>query len=763
MNEDYHERQKNRIESDLTSFADPGGVKVDGKARRFTAEWTMRGEPREATFTASSDRGVTVNMDRVTQSYSAFLAGTRMADLRHVAQMIKRAKRAETFVPTRARRKDANDGAPSPAMKVLEDLLERDESDVTQIIMITGEAGAGKTSVLQELILRQAGKYIQGRTEKLFLYVNAQGRALARLNEALATELQDLKVNLTYHSVSTLARVGLLVPVIDGFDELLGTSGYDDAFNSLAAFLGQLDGYGQLVASARSTYYEEEFLSRADSASTKGHQAWSHVPVEILPWEDADRQDFLEKLAERESLPNEEQTMLRKRANNVFGGNEGLAQKPLFFVNTIKLLRRDPKFSGGDDLLGTLTHGFLEREQAEKLLDRQQHPLLSVSGLERLMSELAEEMWNQETRELDRRSVRQVADYILEDLEIPESTRQIVVERMPTLAFLTPGEMPGNIRFEHEVFFFRFLAQAIVIQYLQGTDLRMILSRSPLPEFVADRFAFELRRSCRVSSLDGLREILGRLSEAGRMQWRRMTQVRENAGLIVLALLREFVHDCEGAGEIAGCRISNVIFPGSNLLGVVLRNCRLVDVRVQRTNLETAEFIGCSARQVLLIEPRVYTGSTRLELDGLRIPAEIHGIREGGRTYYAPEKVMEILRGCGAPVEGGGQNDVRRTPPALRDLFGRLMHLYEKANPVCTGDQNQRQLFEDSHWSELRSLLIEHGIVKVEKRAASGHSKEFLRRRFSLNEIMSGEARSSSVTPQVARFWDSLEEMGRER
>src|SRR5947209_3382506 len=83
------------------------------------------------------------------------------------------------------------------------------------------EAGSGKTRVLQELVKEQAQLYQRGQTDRLYLYINAQGRALARFNEALATELQDLRAAVTYHAVSALVRLGILVPVIDGFDELL--------------------------------------------------------------------------------------------------------------------------------------------------------------------------------------------------------------------------------------------------------------------------------------------------------------------------------------------------------------------------------------------------------------------------------------------------------------------------------------------------------------------------------------------------------------
>ena len=281
MNEDFYELLKRRIESDLASFADPGGLGLDRNGRSFDAIWEVRGETREARLTASQDRGITVTVEGRTEPYSVFLAGPRMADLRHLAQMIRRGGSGDIFVPSKAQLAETGE-PPFTATSLLTELLERREADVTQVIMVTGEAGAGKTRVLQEVVKRQADRYLNGSTDKLLLYVNAQGRALARLNEALATELQDLRANLTYHSVATLARVGLLVPVIDGFDELLGVSGYDDAFNSLSTFLEQLDGEGRLIASARSVYYEEEFLSRADRASTTGGQAWSHVPVRIV-------------------------------------------------------------------------------------------------------------------------------------------------------------------------------------------------------------------------------------------------------------------------------------------------------------------------------------------------------------------------------------------------------------------------------------------------------------------------------------------------
>ena len=763
MLESYQETEA-RIENDLASFADPGSVSVIRSGKTLLAEWKMRGESREATLTVSLDSGIKVNTEGETQPYTVFLAGTRMADLRRMAQMIRQAKRQEIFVTTRAYRTDTDSITPRSATELLTELIECDDADATQVAMVTGEAGAGKTRVLQELVSQQADKYLQGKTKKLLLYVNAQGRALARLNEALATELQDLKVNLTYHSVATLARVGLLIPVIDGFDEILGVSGYDDAFSSLAAFLEQLEGQGGLIASARSVYYEEEFRSRADRASTLRGQAWSHVPVKIIPWEEKDQQDFLNELAKRESIPKEDQTTLRTRVDNVFAGNKDLASKPLFFARVVALLQRDPEFSGGDDLLGELTDRYLERELNEKLLDRQRQPLLPKEYLEQLMGELAEEMWNQETRELDSRSVREVAEYVLDDRTIPESTRQIVAERMPTLAFLAHSEKHMGIMFEHEIFFFYFFTRAIAHQYIQGMNMQVILSRSTLPEFVAERLAFELRQGGYMSTLDDLQKIFDRLAKAGQTEWSRTSQVQENAGIIILALLRKFKDTNSASSEITGRTISTVVFPGSNLDGVTLRNCTFINVEFRRTNLGTTKFIKCNARDVRLVELRVNINSTRLELNGLRVPEDVPSIQEpsyyGNSMIYAPSEITHVLDKCGASVEKNSDEEIREVSKKFLELLKKLIRAYERANPICVSDgasPHLQRLLRDPLWPTLRDLLIRHGIVKQEYRGTSGPRKEFLRRQFSPDEIMLGMSKASRVDPRIARFWDDLE------
>lgn len=760
---DAQEYWKNRIEHDLASFGDPGcPVRVNRSGRSFRAQWTMRGDDREAVFSPSSGRSMSVSADGRSLDYPEFLAGPDMADLKHVARMIFQGSERRLFIPTKAERTDIDPAPLEPALDVLKKLLNEESADATRIIMVTGDAGAGKTRVLEELVRHEADGYLRGQTSKLLLYVNAQGRALARLNEALATELQDLKVSLTYHSVAVLTRLGILIPVIDGFDELLGVSGYDDAFGSLAGFLEQLEGDGQLLTSARSVYYEEEFLSRAGSVSAAGGQVWSHTAVRVREWSNDDQKNYVRKWAKGEGLSDDEADSLYRRVHTIFTDqHETLASKPLFFARTVDLLRRNRDFSAGGDLLGALVGEYLTRERTEKLLDREQRPMLTTVQFERLMRELAQEMWNQETRELDHRSVRDVAEYVVESEDLPDAAKQAIIERMPTLAFLARGEgalLRAGIAFEHELLFFYFLARSIVPQIAStDVDIRVVLSRSALPEEVADRVAAGLT-TAETETPEHLQQRLERLATAATSEWRRTTQVRENAGLLTMALCREYAGSRECGRIIDGCVVRSVIFPGSHLEGVNWIRCSFMDVMVRRTNLTRTRFVECEAQNMLFFEPLVDTAVTRFDLSGLDA-TDVTGIQLADArrdTSYVPSFVARTLVECGAPIQAAQQ----RLHPCVRseylELLERLMHAYHRANPVCTADGNLSKIFQNGNWGSLERMLLEHKIVTKEHRSTSGQSKTFLRRRFLPEQIMAGMNDAADVDVGIRAFWRAL-------
>jgi len=764
---DYFQFWRTRIQRDLAPFVDPGQrLTIEGDARSLVASWTARGVPREATFAIALDKGVRVLFREQEHAYPAFFATPEMADLRALAKMILQSDVDKMFVPTRARISDLSpDLAEESAVDLLHHVLSSyHEIGATRIIMVTGEAGAGKTHVLQELVRQQADRYNRGETELLYLYVNAQGRALARFNEALATELQDLRAAVTYHAVATLVRNGILVPIIDGFDELLGVGGFEDAFSSLALFMEELDGEGQIVASARSSYYEQEFLSRANRVSSLGGQYWVQVPVEVLSWGESEFDDYVEQYAARLGLLPESKEEFKVSISRVFAGeNEQFRLKPLFVARTVELVAAGVEFSRETDLLDQLVAAFLERERTEKLLSRTGDSLLTAPQISLLLTNLAEEMWNQETRELDRISVREIAEYVLVTIGVGEAEQRVVIERMPTAAFLTPGETTGSLTFEHEMFFSYFLASAFADALsTQTASVAMLLGRSVLPQEVAKSTTRLLKASL---SNEGPQPLLTRLGVAGVKEGTRAIQIRENAGRLAGSLL----HEATVAGiPLRDLTLRSLTFPGGELADVRISDSTFHAVSFRRTDLSRASFVGCTMVNCFFYEVLVDPETTRLEAVGVDPDTHVAGLRIASanmiRVVFDPVEIRQTLISIGTlPEDSDPTAGIRAIRRDLVEMVERLMRAYNRSNPVCTADDYQRALFRDRDWPNLEKALIQFGVVSLEHRATGGPPKDFLRRQFLPEQIMAGVSRHALVPGQVRAFWDYLEHTYPER
>ncbi len=745
-----------RVESDLTPFADPGTqVIVTRGGRVIEALWHQRSEQLTARFVVQLD-GVKVEAFGKSFTYSSFFASEYMADLLGLAKMILQAARPAIYVETLAQAVDeaasSKDG--NAAELVRTQLSDIRQSDATIVVMITGEAGAGKTTVLKHLVKEQADRYIRGQSAFLFLYIDAQGRALARFNEALATELSDLRSRLTYHAVSTLVRLGALVPVIDGFDELIGVGGYDDAFNSISAFVEELDGEGGLVASARSTYYEQEFISRANSASSLGAQAWRLRSVRINAWKDSERAAYVAAFAQQRGIST---TALANAVESAFAGDgSGLGTKPLFVAKVVDLVAQGESIPAGQDLLKALAQLFVARE-CGKLRSKSGRPMLSTEELTSLLSEVAEEMWNQARRDLDKVSARELAELSLLDKDLPRGDAQVVVERISTFAFLRPGEAPGTITFEHELFFAYFLGLRLSERLLESSPaLTVLLGRSVLPAelavYVIDALSLQ-------EHPERTRLVVDHVCSAATSKSLRQAQVKENSGALIAALLSDLTDRETPCFDLY---FHGVVFPGQSLARTSFRRCSFSSVEFRRTNLCGTRFSECLFDGVSLTSVLV-DHSTCFDVGGLKGFVYVSGLRvvdSGGDVteYFDPREVQKELVARGVKGDAHEQAlSIRTIDQQIVLLLEKFSRAYQKRNPVCEGDSFLTQIFSDPQWPRLRRALLASGVVTEESRSAHGPRRTFLRRQVPQEEMMLGIDRGSSVSEPVRRLWDALE------
>lgn len=741
-----------KIKRDLADFCDPGTqLQIENDRSSILCEMHHRGERKEFNLKLRPDL-VTLTFKGNEYRYRDFLASSHLSDLRNLAKMIAQTSKPELYVETKVR----NDDQKSEMFLFDHRFIERffsDSPEYTQLLMITGEAGAGKSSALRNLVKKGAERFLNGESSYLFFYVNAQGRALSRFNEALSTELNELRSVIPYHAVSSLVRNDLLIPIVDGFDELLGISGSEDAFSSLSAFIEELDGQGITIASSRSSYFENEFRAKANQHSSLGSQSWRMRHCRILKWQDVEVDEYLRRFSEAKLPEQKDKEYFYSKIDLAFSSHPDLKYKPLFLSKVSEVISDGEDISQTEDLLSEIVNIQLNRECSEKILSKAKTPILTLERLSYLYSEIAEEMWNQEARELTKDTISFVAEYVLSEVDISNEHKEYVIGRLPSAAFMTPGDKKGSLAFEHEAFFDYFISERLASTLVNEESLiriQSIFGRSQLSSELSSRLSKSIKDSHKKNLLDVMKNVNGMAA----FENSRTAVVRENGGRIVSEFLSNADIDC------SNIEIKNAIFPETDFGNCSVKNVAFKGCEFRKAKFSTAKITSSNSENSLFFESIVDVSSTRLEINGVVWDEEVIGLKfgEDEDPCYDPEIIYDSLAKIGIIT-------VAKTPKATKrsvdetvlKMIEKFFNLYNIRNPICKGDEHLNWIFLDSKWRDLEKILIRHKIVTSEVRSMGGPPKEFLRRQVLPEEFLKGINKNANVQLNIDQAWSEIE------
>jgi hypothetical protein len=752
-----------QLRRDIAGFADPGMpvTLTDMSEDWVKAQWVMRGERQNANFllAGSADlRDVRVRTEKTSEiSYKSFLAGPEMANLLGLSTNIANLIKSDlSYVPPHAFLDEdeaiVQEPIRSPADALIRKLAKIDDGR-TNVVFLTAQAGVGKTSLLQHVVHSVAEDYRSGQADALWLYVDAQGRRLAKLDDAISGELGKLRAAFYFDAVAALVRVGCVVLVVDGFDELLGIQGsYDESFSSLASFLDELKSSGCVVAAARSAYYEQEFVGRVNSAIGFRTDGWVVNRVRLQDWTPEERDIFVAKRAAAEGLSQAQAEDVRDRVSSAFA-NESVRHLqgiPFFASRVTDLTLRGETLSFGTDLLEQLVNSYVTREAEEKLRDSPGNSYLTADQLREVFSEIAEEMWRQDTRELSRTSLREILEVWLDVAGLPSDAQLAVIDRGPYSALLQSAEgNKGAVRFEHDVYYSYFLAGPIVDLTRKGDPLpvRQALRRSNLPAEAADMAGARLHINAS--------EYLNTLIAACERQDASTEQVRRNAATIAAGIMRSSENKFNGKVvrllNFVDCDLSQV-----SLRGAVLRDCSFTGSDLRDFRLE-----NCRGERLTFERIGLDPEKTVLDISGVPVSSfrALRLISENGRerTIYEPRQVSTLLKECQLP-DAQEAPSLRTVNSYVVELLGNLSWLFSKTNFFTEqdGTADVRRVVTHPNWREVRNAMIETGVLSWSKRNASGN-KQFLRVHVAPSDLMAGQDDKTAVSSSVRNLWDALE------
>ncbi len=744
------------IKRDVRAFSDPGS---DVLAEGGILVWEKGGNEREVTLLQSAAGAlpdVVCNDSRM--NYKSFLASPHLADLQQLAQfVVKTTPNEPGYVDTLAvaRDDDDNEAEPTAAVELIEARSTEDlPFQETRILLVGGEAGSGKTMALRRMTLLRAQKYMNGTAKSLFFYVDVQGRSLSRLDEAMARELDDLRAKFPYSAVVPLVRRGLLVPVVDGFDELLGSGGYDEAFSSLATFVAKLEQSGVVVASARSSFFDyNNFREYASRFGYDGRLGYGVDTVDLKPWGDAQAEEFVSSTARRHDSANSAHVLADFQKLRDELDDRELLSKPFYVSRITDLLIEGESISSDDTVIEQLVEAFINREHG-KLTSKEGTPLLTREQHRLFLTELAMEMWWQEARRLDFDTVQELGALLAEDYDLPRETVAAIQNRASSYAFLrTVGATKRDLCFEHEVLYGYFLADKLRRCLKDGSDdLRRFLERSVLDDMVVRQATRTTgaNDSARAMIIESVCNVL----RPGLMH----AVARENGGRIVAGLLA-----MGGRLRPAGT-LRNLDFRQENLGHIVLERPRFYRCDFREVDFTQAQMQSPTFEECTLSSPSVAMAKTRFEHASDDLTTQVHGIVvEAGDEdfvkgdYFAPESVRAILAKLGADVDIALR--APRYTPAQKErieLLARFLHKMERRFYVSESDLAKFSTTRSPQWPNLRHMLEKHGLLTKQSVRRAGPHEPLLRLSHPPKIIRAGEDTRERSRPDVTAFWGDL-------
>ena len=333
----------------------------------------------------------------------------------------------------------------------------------TTVFFLHADAGAGKTELMVRMA-HQRAQEVSGNPRSrlpLYLFVSSGGSILANLTTIVEATLNSTRL-LNADGARVLCRNGLLVLMVDGFDELVSHGKFEDSLDSLSPWLRELKSRGAIVASARSSWY---LMQYREHINKERDLSLEHRLLTLSPWSEQDVKSYLGHFGIRNPISKTEYEILKIpffskayiAAQGPVGKNDGTG-----VVRVRGGQKHHPTF---EKVFMTIVDFFLKREEKKLIRPVSNSPLLKFEEIKRIFSEVAGYMHDADVPAIE---LNDFVDCALVALELPRLDDRIpgLRHRLSSLCGVQVsggfGDRLPRFEFSHEVLFVCFLTTHIV-------------------------------------------------------------------------------------------------------------------------------------------------------------------------------------------------------------------------------------------------------------------------------------------------------------
>lgn len=699
---------------DLSPFADIGeeAPKVTQSKEKLTVRFTRDGRELKLAIdsaTGSIQCAPGKGATRAFTSMSTLLSSDIFANLRKWADAQRDLLSDEVGDPTRLIPINAKTGSGTyvHSPEEVDQILlasSRRISNATEVLLIDGPAGIGKTSLISQLAMARAEQYRLAPVP-LILHVKSRGRVLSNLDDLMAFSLQTIRSHVTYDQVPVLVRHGLIVVAVDGFDELGDPNGYDTAWAQLGELISTVRGKGVLILAGRDTFISRQRLMKDVNALREGEDIVNAITL-CLP-SAAQAKAWLRRHGWTEAD-------FQVPAVSVLLEDGSFALRPVF----LKLLAEQIKASkirGEHEryLTPFLLSSIVRREAG--LFGRAVNSVMTRDELEGFIGsfllEVAREMADMQVEALDANTLGWIAEAALGGNYPPEIVG-LIKNRAAVIALLINDERPGYKTFIHTHILNYYLAK-VAIETLSRGEISKFIRRNILgAEFLATFVDVAAEyRSIAPTTLGGFFSRAQSLAQT----YVHVDRGARNIGALLFAGLQNL--RSEDDAHFAGFQVDDAVTRGTagpaKITGVVVNqwDCREADLSAVIFSESTiTSLIADDATKVseTFPVPTVLTDGAGAHL--ANNADIIKWLDQHGRLKKAPDNAL-------VPA-------FLREHPAYA-LLGRACRVRQHWLRENDEDIQAAKVVKNEHWPMLSAILKEHGFLRVETRDASGRKSTF--------------------------------------
>ncbi|MFJ6673279.1 NACHT domain-containing protein [Actinosynnema sp. NPDC091369] len=614
----------------------------------------------------------------------------------------------------------------------------------TRLYFIAGEAGIGKTRTLVAAALSRA-REVEAESDDtppherlpLFFYVRSTGQASNSLQTVINAEAAATR-NLNVENIRALCRNGLMALLVDGFDELLGGVGYDNALGSLREWIEAMSGRGVLVVSARSSYYLNQYRSSIANNKQNRNLAIDHRVASVQRWTDSQVEKFLRHHgvdpAGRDRLGLDDRELL------------GLPFFARVYVEAVAMTN-----VATVSLPDVILEQYLKREATKLIMPGDQgRPLMEPNELQATFETLAQLMAEQSAREVDLDELTLAVQLVLGDDAL--TSRRGLANRLSVLCGLAvSGASTADRRFtfQHELFYDIFLANAIVRELKQDQYERVVdmLGRTQWRVATVSRLVRLVPERTHLL-------LTGSLHRVDDLPVERQKPFRANVGSIWESLIRR-------TREVDVEEVTDAAFESLDLTGVRVgkldfRSCSFDSLTFPPTGNWNVGFTGCVVDALWVKKSgRSLSGIKTFDDTSVRLLVQQDSLRE------RPLEIQRGLHDMGAPVPPVEDDDRNELEDAatffLQNIANRTESIYVSKRNLEPAEVNTRWQFDRGVrlWVEFIRTLRDSEAASLVQVSAAGPPVLHVRIQ-SVGRLLDRNTDDESV----AAFWRLVAERG---